>query len=98
MCLNNFYLTGWRVSQEVKVQVREVSQQQRIDQCFVSSCSGGILWKGLTGQKQAEQAAGGGIRPVGRGAKPSGEEAPHFQLPGPFIRPSPQRISNLPSY
>lgn len=67
------------------------------DQCFVSSWSGGFLWKGPLGQKQAEQTARGRIRFTGRGAKSSGEEAPHHRLPGPFISFSAQRLHIITS-
>lgn len=100
---NSYYVTRWCVSQEwCQERYADISWRkvwtQSIDLVLVLSCLGGVLWKGPTRQKQAEQAAGGRIGLIGRRAEPSWEETPDHQLPGPFIWPSTQRLKYIASH
>lgn len=59
---------------------------------------GGIFWKRPTGQKQAEQTAGGGVGLTGRRPEPSGEKVSHHQFSGPVIRSTAHRLSVVSSH
>lgn len=59
---------------------------------------GGIFWKRPTGQKQAEQTAGGGIGFAGRWPEPSGEKVSHHQFSGPVVRSTAYRLSIVSSH